>query len=291
MIHPPFRLLLGAASCTLALTIGTGASPGAGVTLAVLPCTNIESTFQKFHPLSEYVKRSVGVTVRLVAPANLTEFESLLKNGQVDLALQDPHTYAGLARFFDDAAVLATVAPDGTGRQSGVVVVRKDSGVTALSQLRGRRVLFGPRTSTPKWVAATLLFGAAGIDVERDLLASNGGCCEDIAFEVAIRSVDAGVVCDHFAGLHREKQKTLGVDVGSLRVIARTPTFPTRVLAARVGAPREAVSAVLAALLRLDRSVAEHARVLSSAEIQAFTRTSEVEYLRSLRPTVPQPPR
>ena len=184
---------------------------------------------------------------------------------------------------FDKATLLGTVATNGTSTQSGVVVVRQDSGVTTLSQLRGRRVLFGPRTSTAKWVAARLLFESAGIDVDRDLKAVNGGCCEDIAFAVAIRSVDAGVVCEHFTGLHPDKQKDLGVDMDALKVIGRTRTFPTRVLAARLGAPREAVAALMAALLRLDRSVADHARILSAAEVQAFKRTTEAEYLRLIR--------
>ncbi len=282
--------LLAASLCTpIALTTGIGASPDDGVAFAVLPCTNIEATFRKFYPLAQYVKQSTGVTLRLIVPADLAEFEALLTNGQVDVALQDPHTYARLSRSFDKAMLLGTVATNGTSSQSGVVVVRRDSGVTTLSQLRGRRVLFGPRTSTSKWVAARLLFESAGIDVDRDLKAVNGGCCEDIAFAVAIRSVDAGVVCEHFTGLHPDKQKDLGVDMGALKVIGRTKTFPTRVLAARLGAPREAVTALMAALLRLDRSVADHARILSAAEVLAFKRTTEAEYLRLIRSPASEP--
>ena len=138
---------------------------------------------------------------------------------------RNPHTYASLARFFDKTTLLGTVAEDGTTAQSGVVVVRRDSGVTRLSQLRGRTVLFGPRTSTSKWVAATMLLQSAGIDVGRDIKAVNGGCCEDIAFAVAIRSVDAGVVCEHFIRQHEARQGELGVDADALRVIARRPRF------------------------------------------------------------------
>jgi phosphonate transport system substrate-binding protein len=276
-------LLTAALFAPMALTAEIRESHADAVGFAILPCTNIEATFRKFYPLVEYVKKSTGITLKLVVPADLAEFETLLKNGDVDVALQDPHTYARLSRSFDKAALLGTVATNGTRGQSAVVVVRQDSGVTTLSQLREGQVLFGPRTSTAKWVAARLLFESAGIDVDRDLRAVNGGCCEDIAFAVAIRSVDAGVVCEHFAGLHPDKQKDLGVDMRALKVIARTRTFPTRVLAARLGAPRETVSALMAALLRLDRSVADHARILAAAEVLAFERTSEAEYLRSLR--------
>jgi phosphate/phosphite/phosphonate ABC transporter binding protein len=275
--------LLIIAACAM-LTRPTGAAaPAADLSLAVLPCTNVESTFRKFYPLIHHLKQSAGVTVRLVVPGDLAEFEALLKNGQVDAALQDPHTYASLARYFDNTTLLGTVAEDGTTAQSGVVVVRRDSGVTRLSQLRGRTVLFGPRTSTSKWVAATMLLQAAGIDAGRDIKAANGGCCEDIAFAVTIRSVDAGVVCEHFIRLHEARQGELGVDTDALRVIAQTPPFPTRVLAARRGAPREAVTRLTTALLRLDASDPSQARILASAEILGFKRTTEAEYLRRLR--------
>jgi phosphonate transport system substrate-binding protein len=277
-------LLVFAACATLTLTT-RAAMPEARLSLAVLPCTDIESTFRKFYPLFEHLKQSTGVAIKLVVPGDLAEFEALLKNGQVDAALQDPHTYARLSRFFDKSTLLLTVAPDGTTTQSAVIVVRRDSGVTQLSQLRGRAVLFGPRTSTSKWVAARMLFQSDGIDADRELKAASGGCCEDIAFAVAIRSVDAGVVCEHFMGLHEAKQKDLGVDPAALRVIARTRAFPTRVFAARRDAPRDAVAKLVDALLRLDASVPDQARLLSSAEILAFKRTTEAGYLRQIGPS------
>jgi phosphonate transport system substrate-binding protein len=285
MRRPVLRSLLAAVSCTtILLATGAGGAPDSRLALAVLPCTDVEATFRKFYPLLHYLKQSAGVTVRLVVPADVGEFQAWLDHGQVDLAVQDPHTYARLARYFDASTLLWTVAPDGTTTQTGVVVVRQDSAVTEVSQLRGRKVLFGPRASTSKWVAARLLFEAAGIDVERDLHAANGGCCEDIAFAVSLRSVDAGVVCDHSLRRHEARQRGLGVDPRGLRVIARTRAFPSRLLAARRGAPGDAVGRVIAALLRLDASVTAHAGILAAAEVLGFRRVSEQEYLRPIGP-------
>lgn len=275
-------LLLITTACALVVGTAGTAARESRFSLAVLPCTDIESTFRKFHPLIEYLKRSAGVTVRLIVPGDLAEFEALLENGQVDAALQDPHTYAKLARYFDARTLLATIGMDGTARQAGVVVVRRDSGVTRLAQLRGRTVMFGARASTPKWVAARMLFRAAGLDADRDIKAVNGGCCEDIAFAVAIRSVDAGVICEHFMNQREARQGELGVDATALRVLARTPAFPTRVLAARRGASPDLVAAVIAALLRLDASVPDQGRILSTAELLAFRRTTDAEYLRAV---------
>jgi len=263
--------------------------PGPALRLAVLPCSNIETTFRKFHPLLAHLKAATGHVVQLVVPADLAQLETDAAHGRIDFALQDPHTYQQVSRLFDAAPLLQARSLDGTMTQSGVVVVRRDSGVTDLAQLRGRTVMFGPRTSSPKWVAAKLLFESKDINVERDLKVFNGGCCEDIAFAVSVRSVDAGVICDHFLGQHGARQKELGVDADALAVIGRTPVVPTRILAWRKGVAAETVAAVTRALLEIDPAKPAHASMLASAELRGFVTTTEAEYLRALGG--PLPPR
>jgi len=285
--------LLGSAVLAAAPLWPAAASrPAPRLKLAVLPCTNIETTFRKFQPLLAHLESAAGLVVTLVVPGDFAEFETTLANDQVDFALQDPHTYRQVSRLLDDTSLLQTRALDGTTRQSGVVVVRRDSGITDLVQLRGRSVMFGPRISSPKWIAAKLLFESKGIAVDRDVKGVAGGCCEDIAFAVSVRSVDGGVICDHFLGQHPARQKDLGVDPDSLLVIGRTPPVPTRIFAARRGVPPAVIAAMTRALLQLDPDNPQHAGILASAEIRGFLRTTGAEYLRELaRPAAPGHPR
>jgi phosphonate transport system substrate-binding protein len=174
---------------------------------------------------------------------------------------------------------------DGSTSQSSVVVVRRDSGVRDLAGLRGKTVMFGPRTSSTKWVAARLLFETHGLSVDQDVKVVNGGCCEDIAFAVSVRSVDAGTVYDHFLGQHGARQRDVGVDPAALSVIGRTPLVPTRIFAARRGVRTAVVAQVTKALLSLDHTNPAHAVLLESAEASGFVRTTESAYLRALRAT------
>jgi phosphonate transport system substrate-binding protein len=277
----------------VAAPLGSGTVPrtAAGLRVAVLPCTNIEASFEKFHPLFAYLTASTGFKVTLAVPADLVEFEAATRNGQTDFALQDPHTFQALSHLFDDASLLQALSLDGTTSQSAVVVVRKDSGIRELRQLVGRTVMFGPRVSSPKWIAARLLFESSGIDVDGDLKVLNGGCCEDIAFTVAIKAVDAGVICDHFLGLHGTRQKDIGVDPDALTVVGRTTSLPTRIFGARKGVPAEVVTAVTRALLDLDPAVPEHAGILAGAELGGFQKTTEADYLEDLTRPVSRGPR
>jgi phosphonate transport system substrate-binding protein len=241
------------------------------VRLAVLPCNNIEITFKKFYPLLQYLEKETGFSVRLVVPSDFQDFAGSVRSGQIGFALQDPHTYAALSSHFDKTSLLRTLTLERRDMQSGVVVVRRDSGLSRLEDLAGKTVLFGPKASTPKWVAARMLFADHGIDIDRDLKSyRNGGCCEDIAFSVYLRSVDAGVICEHFLSEHEEKQKDLGVDARELKVIARTRSFPTRVFAADVATPQRIVASFNQALLKLDLKNPNHARILYRGEIGGF---------------------
>jgi len=280
------RTLVGWLGSALLVLVppGSGASlpPEVSLEIAVLPCTNIEASFQKFHPLFAYLKSSTGFDIRLVVPASLAEFEAAMRNGQTDFALQDPHTFQDLSHLFDLSSLLQTRGLDGSTSQSAVVIVRKESGIDELQQLVGKTVMFGPRVSSPKWVAARRLFESRGIDVDHDLKVLNGGCCEDIAFSVLIGSVDAGVICDHFLGQHASRQKDLGVDPDSLTVIGRTAALPTRVFAARRGVAPEVTRAIVRALLDLDPADTRHAEILEKAEIRGFLTTTRNDYLKVL---------
>ncbi len=256
-----------------------GKSPSQVYRFAILPCSNIETTFGKYYPLLVYLQKETGRELKLVVPSNMEEFSHFLAGGSIDFALQDPHTYVTLSRYFHTDGLLQALSPEGGATQSGVVVVRSDSVIHSLPDLKDKTVMFGPKVSTVKWVAARMLFEAAGIRIDQDLKEYRfGGCCEDIAFSVSVKSVDAGVICDHFMADHREKQQDMGVDKTGLRVIARTDPFPTRIFASSLGVPGEVRTKLRQAFLALDRENPEHARLLLRGEFGGFQPAADADY-------------
>jgi phosphonate transport system substrate-binding protein len=247
--------------------------------IAVLPCTDIVMTFKKFHPLVTYLTQKTGFPIRLVVPENLTKFETSLNNGEIDFVLQDPHTFLRRSDLFDKDSLLRTLNLEGGNTQAGVIIVRKDSGIQNITDLKGKTVMFGPKFSASKWLAGRLLIEENGINIEKDLKAYlNGGCCEDIAFHVYLKAVDAGVVCDHFAGEHEDKQKELGIDVSQLMVIAKTKDVPMKVFGARKGVDKESIIKIRQALLNLDRHNPEHMKILQQAELGGFQEYSDRDF-------------
>jgi len=215
----------------------------------------------------------------LVVPKDFADFENSIKSGDLDFALQDPHTYVKLAGLFDQDSLLRALNLEGGISQSGVVIARKDSMINKLTDLKGKTVMFGPQFSASKWLAARLLFEDNGINIEKDLKAySHGGCCEDIAFCVYLKAVDAGVVCDHFLADHEEKQKELGVEAVKITVVGRTMAVPTRVFGACKPINQTITTRINQALLKLDKKNPRHAKILYRAELGGFQKSRNEDY-------------
>ena len=184
-----------------------------------------------------------------------------------------------LAHLYDKSTLIRTLTRDGATSQSGVVIVRKDSGINKLKDLIGKTVMFGPKLSAARWVAAKLLFEENGINIEKDLRGySNGRCCEDVAFSVHLKAVDAGVVCDHFLEEHSEKQQKLGVEAKQISAICKTKSVPTKVFAARQDLNNDIITKVIHALLRLDNKKPAHKKILYRAELGGFQRSKDEHY-------------
>jgi phosphonate transport system substrate-binding protein len=276
-----FFVRLIALSISLSWFVGLGyaADTQKPLQIAILPCNNIEITFKKYHPLLRYLMEQTNLDAKLVVPADFTAFETSMRKGEVDFVLQDPHTYLALRPLYHNDELLKVLSMEGATTQEAVVVVRKDRQIKTLNDLRGKTVMFGSESSTTKWVAAKLLFKENGIDIDKDLKAySHGGCCEDIAFSVYLKSVDAGVVCAHFLAEHEEKQKELGVKAEELLVIGRTKSVPTRVFAPRNDLSQDVISKINHALLKLDRKNPEQAKILYRGESGGFQRAKQQDY-------------
>lgn len=238
------------------------------VTIAVLPCSDVEGTFSRFQPLAKYLRDETGLEIALLFPRNKKQLEHFIRKGLTDFAFQEPGVYAGLFNLYSPNMVLQALESDGKDVNTGIVVVRKDSAIRSINDLKGKIVEFGAEGSTPKWLAAQWLFKKSGIDIDKDLkYYYHGGCCEDIAFTVFFKVADAGVICNHALEKFAQDKK---IDPRELTVIAKTEEVPTWIFAATKRTDSKAVATVSRALLKLAPSNASQKEILDKAEIGGF---------------------
>ena len=130
-------LLLLIAAATFAPVIQAADDP---LIMGVFPRRNAAETTRLFTPMADYLGEKLGRKVSLVTTRDFESFWKGVTERRYDIVHYNQYHYI---RSAQDYQVIAHIEEFGKSTIAGVLYVRKDSGITALAQLRGRTVLFG----------------------------------------------------------------------------------------------------------------------------------------------------
>ena len=108
--------------------------------MGVFPRLSASETTTRYAPLAEYLGKRLGRKVSLVTTKDFQSFWVGIEEQRYDLVQYNQYHYIRSAKAYQ---VIAHNKEFGKSTLAGVIYVRKDSGITKLSQLRGRTVLFG----------------------------------------------------------------------------------------------------------------------------------------------------
>lgn len=142
------RVLLGLlAGCGLTLAgrsipAARAASEGPLV-MGIFPRRQATLTMELYAPLAAYLGRELGREVRIATAKDFDAFWEGVEQRRFDIVHYNQFHYV---RSADKYRVIAHNEEFGTGTVAGALYVRKDSGITAIAQLRGRKIVFGGGT-------------------------------------------------------------------------------------------------------------------------------------------------
>jgi phosphate/phosphite/phosphonate ABC transporter binding protein len=258
---------------------GRAAGKPQPVQIAITPCTEVMKTFKEYQPLVAYLERQLHQPVKLVIPKDFPEFERLIKEGGADFAFQAPHTYVRLAHLYNREMLIKALTPEGAVRHRGVIIVRKDSPLQRIEDLKGKYVIFGAENDMAKSLSAKRLLAAKGVNPDKDLRGyKHDGSCESIALNVFLKTADAGAVCDYsFKNINEpENNAESEIPPKQLRILGQTEEIPTWVFAARTGVDAKLITRINEALTAL--SPKKHEEILEAAEVGGFVKAKDSDF-------------
>ena len=136
--------------------------------IGFMNCNNEQETMQRFLPLTRYLSEKVGVDF-VAVPVDTHDFEKRFRNGEFAFT----HTNSLLYIILRENYKLQLIASDKRGnfgaRTGGAIIARKGSGITKLSDIKGKRMVFGPMMAPTGYLAEYDLMLRSGIDPEKDL--------------------------------------------------------------------------------------------------------------------------
>jgi phosphonate transport system substrate-binding protein len=151
-------LLLLLAAATWAPVIQAADDP---LIMGVFPRRNAAETAKLFTPMAVYLGEQLGREVKLVTSRNFDSFWTAVKEQRYDIVHYNQYHYIRSAKTYK---VIAHTQEFGKNAVAGVLYVRKDSGITEVSQLRGRTVIFGGgKDAMLSYIAPRYLLMQAGL--------------------------------------------------------------------------------------------------------------------------------
>lgn len=230
---------------------------------------------RKFGPLTKYLEKSLGMKVEFTPVNDYPAAVEALVNKQVDLVWFGGFTHVQ-AQIRSGGKVIPIAQREEDTKFRSVFIAQKDSGITKLSDLKGKQFSFGSQSSTSGSLMPRSFMLEAGIDPERDFkrVAYSGAHDATIASVVSGR-VDAAAlditVWNKFVG---EKK----VDTSKVDVFYTTPPYFNYNWSVHADMPAALRERITKALLALDMNTPEGKEILTFNRATKYIPTKAENY-------------
>lgn len=237
--------------------------------LSMLPRYSSEEINKRITPLAKYLSNKIGTTVEPVITSDFAQYERRLKNGEIEVGYENPYIYV---RVSDSQEVLAMTIKGKEGdRFRGIIIVRADSNIASVNDLKNRKICVVGRTSAGGYLSQKLSLMQKGIDIENDCEISEAidNKQENVIFSVYTGEADAGFIRE--SALHMADKF---VPSSKIKVINRSAWLSNWALSVKRTLPAETKRAIQGALTSLKKN----GPVLKALKIEGFRIATDEEY-------------
>lgn len=246
-------ILMLALSCPLAQAEGDTIIIGR-------PTKSVKQEYQRLYPIADMLGKKLGdygITkgdVRLEGKNSTQATVKLLLDEMIDVIFETPF---GALSFIDQggAVPILTISRGGVFEYNSFIFVRKDSGITSLDDLRGKRIAFEDPGSTSSFHLPVISLKAAGLELTPQEASGAdrlsyvfAGSELNVASWTYFGKVDAGALSNLDWDDPTEVPDTFRND---LTVIHQTPFVPRMLVLVRKGLDPGLVTAIQEALMEI----------------------------------------
>lgn len=227
--------------------------------LGIHPYKTPSKLIDAFSPLAKYISAEIGKPVDIRISKDYQSHVDNIGKKKIDIGFLGPASYIKLVKTYGKKPILARLEIHGKPTFHGKIIVRKDSPLKSLAELKNKSFAFGDPNSTMSHLVPRSMLMEAGIKVATELKFKFLGSHDNVALGVLIGDYDAGAVKE--AVYYKYENR-------GLRALATTPALSEHLFVTTGNIPPELHNKIKTALLNLKNS--EHG----------------LEVLRSIKPSV-----
>lgn len=268
-----FRSTLAAA---LSLMIGSIAGPVSGqetLKLGVFPRKPAVETKAGYEPLAQYLSDKTGKKVELVLSKDFKTFWEGVKNREFDIVHYNQYHYIKSRKELDYDVIVMN-EEFGSALARSAIVVRKDSGINSISDLKGKKILFGGgKQAMQSYIGAISILKKNGLQQGEfeEQFAVNP---PNAALAAYNKMVDAAGIGENVISLKAVKDS---IDADQMKVLAVGDPLPMLCWAVKKEMDKGLRDKIAKAMIGL-RNDPTGEPLLKGAEVTAFLTASDKDY-------------
>lgn len=221
---------------------------------------------QRLKPLTKYLSKELNKKVVLRLSPDMGAAISEAAKGTVDIAYLTPVAYLR-AHEKGNAQLIAKTVTKGKASFKLMIVVREDSPIKSIENLKGKTFAFGDKRALLQ--RATVV--GAGIKLGDFKEYKFIGHYDNIARAVMNNDFDAGILKDTMAYKWEGK---------GLRILHASPALPPYNIVASKNVSKKTLADLRKVFLSLDKNNPEHLKVIKAVDkkYDGFAATNDAEY-------------
>lgn len=251
-----------------------GASTEEPIRIAAASIVSPQETLKSYGKLFVYLGNKVGRPVELVQRKTYEETYDLLRLGTLDLAMVCTYVYV-LGHDTIGLELLAAPEIGGRAEYHSVILVREDSGITSMDELRGRRFAFtDPLSATGRLYPLSVL-KQKGLDPGTFFAMSTYTYSHDNSIKAVVEGVVDGAAVD---SLVYDQWVTRNPDLATkIKIIDRSQALASPPMVASSRLDPQTLEAFRRALLAMHQDP-EGKVILGEMGIDRFVLLSDSQY-------------
>jgi len=244
------------------------------LTLGLFPRRNAKVTIRMFKPLAEYLSVKTGRKINITTAKNFPTFWKNVMQSKYDIVhYNQMHYIESNAKL--GYQVIVQNEEFGAKEIRGALVVRKDSGIYSVEDLKGKTILFGGgQKAFVAYVVNAVLLHRAGLS-RSDYITKFAKNPPNATIATYLKQADAGGIGD--IGMEVPFLKQKGVDISELKIIGLSEPFPQLPWAVNKSMNESLKLLIQTVMLSLN-GTAEGKSILQKAGMSRFNKANDAIY-------------
>ncbi len=222
------RIIFFTLFLSLILNLPAGAAAQTPIRFGVLSIAPPARTHAKWQPLIKYIAAELGRPVEIIVPRGFGKMKTTVEKGEVDFFYVNSHVFYRLKQTGNAVGVAQMENITGKVTSRSDIFVRRDSGITNVTQLKGKSIAFVAPMGAGGYLAPRAFLYGKGLETKTEVTEIFTKNLSSSIHKVLLGEITAATMCGVNYNLMGKK-----IDAGELITIGSSDDYPESVIAAR----------------------------------------------------------